>query len=46
MNKLRHPLKNTREIGVWQLTTKLILLASVFMAYSYFFLLTVGSMLK
>jgi hypothetical protein len=46
MDKLRHPLKNTREISVWQLTTKLILLAGVLMAYSYCFLLTVGSMLR
>jgi hypothetical protein len=46
MNRLRHPLKSTREISVWQLTTKLVLLAGVLMAYSYCFLLTVGSMLK
>jgi hypothetical protein len=46
MDRLRHPLKNTREISVWQLTTKLILLAGVLMAYSYCFLLTVGSMLR
>jgi hypothetical protein len=46
MNRLRHPLKNTREISVWQLTTKLVLLAGVLMAYSYCFLLTIASMLK
>lgn len=47
MNKqLRHPLKNTQEISVLQLTTKLVVLAGVLMAYSYFFLVTIGSMLK
>lgn len=46
MNKLRNPLKTTREITVWQQTAKLALLAGILMAYSYCFLLTVGTMLK
>ncbi len=36
----------TREVSVWQLTGKLVLLAGVLMAYSYCFLLTVSSVLR
>ncbi|GAO43934.1 hypothetical protein [Flavihumibacter petaseus] len=46
MNTLKHPLKTTREVSVWQLTAKIVVLAGVLMAYSYCFLLTISSMLK
>lgn len=46
MSTLKHPFKATHEVSVWQLTTKLIVLAGVLMAYSYCFLLTVGSVLQ
>lgn len=46
MSTLKQPLKSTREITVWQLTAKIVVLAGVLMAYSYCFLLTVGSVLK
>jgi hypothetical protein len=44
--QLQHPMKETQEIGVWQLTTRLAVLAGILMAYSYCFIATVGSMLK
>lgn len=46
MNALRHPMRSSYEVSVWQLTAKLIVLAGVLMAYSYCFLLTIGSVLK
>lgn len=46
MNKLKHPFKTTNEVSVWQLTTKLVVLAGVLMAYSYFFLLTVSTIMQ
>ena len=46
MSTLKHPFKATHEVSVWQLTTKLVVLAGVLMAYSYCFLLTVSSVLK
>ncbi len=46
MNTLKHPLKSTQEVTVWQLTAKIVVLAGVLMAYSYCFLLTISSVLK
>ena len=46
MNTMHHPLRVTHEVSVWQLTAKLVVLAGVLMAYSYCFLLTIGSVLK
>jgi hypothetical protein len=43
---MNHPLSTTHEVSVWQLTAKLVVLASVLMAYSYCLLLTIGSVLK
>ncbi|MCG7858532.1 MULTISPECIES: hypothetical protein [unclassified Flavihumibacter] len=46
MTTLKHPLKTTKEVSVWQMTAKLVVLAGILMAYSYCFLLTVGSVLR
>ncbi len=45
MSTLKYSLEPTREIPVWQLTAKIVVLAGVLMAYSYCFLLTVNSIL-
>lgn len=46
MTTTKTTINNAREIPVWQLTAKIIVLAGVLMAYSYCFLLTVNSVLK
>jgi hypothetical protein len=46
MNQMQHPMKSTADISAWQLVTKLAVLAGLFMAYSYCFILTVHSIFK
>jgi hypothetical protein len=46
MNYYHQTFRKTPEVGVWQLTGKLVVLAGVLMAYSYCLLLTIGSILK
>ncbi|ULQ57515.1 hypothetical protein KJS94_04790 [Flavihumibacter rivuli] len=46
MNNIEKPFKTPAEISVWQLTTRLVILAGILMAYSYCFMLTVESVLK
>ena len=46
MNTIQHPLKTTNDVGVWQLTAKIVVLAGVLMAYSYCLLLTISSVIR
>ncbi|HOA39236.1 MAG: hypothetical protein LCH51_00405 [Bacteroidetes bacterium] len=43
---MKYSFEPVKEVSVWQLTAKIVVLAGVLMAYSYCFLLTVNSVLK
>jgi hypothetical protein len=40
------PYRNVADYNMWQLAGRLTLLAGVLMAYSYFFLITIRSVIK
>ncbi|MFT4022983.1 MAG: hypothetical protein QM664_04255 [Flavihumibacter sp.] len=46
MSTVKYSFQPAKEVSVWQLTAKIVVLAGVLMAYSYCFLLTVSSILK